>query len=120
MTIEELLEKAIAHNKHYGDYEDVCRVRKYINQALAELDADGWVSVDERLPEPFPDIPATSAEVLVYNKDFFCNSRTIIATYNFAKKAFEWWSGTFCNLDENADEPQPTHWRPIVLPKEVK
>jgi hypothetical protein len=87
------------------------RVEQSLGQALAELDADGWVSVEERLPE--------SGQVVdVWHRYSWSGSGSRHTNYRYVR-AFNgdadnnFWSpvgaGVMCLRNV-------THWRPLPAP----
>jgi hypothetical protein len=80
-----------------------------IAELRAELAKHEWVSVEDGLPEDNQYLYVLMIDAGTVNLGCYCT-----------EKGFEWWSGSYCNLDDRKSQKSITHWKPITLPEQEK
>lgn len=69
---------------------------------------DDWISVEDGLPED-----NHYKDILIFDKV------PRVGCYSKERK-FEYWLGSYCNLDSSSSQETITHWKPITLPEAKK
>ena len=128
MSVKELLENNVVGGGRSEDGVKIIKVkRKAFLEALAECDADGWIPVN--LGPPYDNRPKKSGKILVLTKN---EKKIFEVSVTVGEDEFEEKDCTpvmcpthRCYLPGYGsvllgEDDCITHWKPRVLPKEVK
>ncbi len=82
-----------------------------LTTAHATIAEQRWRKVEEEKPEYCPDTKYSQNILILDDKQ--------VVIGNYMEGKFEWWSGSFRNINEPGSQKSITHWMPIPpLPKE--
>lgn len=70
-----------------------------------------WIPISERLPEYIEGLNQSERIFILDGK------RVCVGGYHNEK--FEYWGGSWCNLDNKNSQDSITHWKPIILPEQA-